>query len=360
MEKLKNLNIHFDNLENIIKSICWILSYITWLLLTINSWVSLRWLYNKKYLKIWTINIIVDISKHVYIPLQMYYILIYAIFNISNVIILSGCVYFFIATLIKKDNQFIVKIMENPSKFHFFPLLIAFFMFILGESPKNSQNDLKSVNGGGLALSLIGLGSMIFLYIMTNLSEINWMANYFIKKGTYSCLIILFWYNFCYSIYQVHITNKPDDKNIIKWMKGCGMAFSIIFGLCALGFSFYFKDILICFMNFLIYIGLAIYCSIHNTIHFNEKHILAKFYNKEKKGDLIVDMIMISLSFFLLIFLIIYNFKNFIEEFKSEIENVKNGHEKIKLKVNNNIEEIEMIKCNINLTPMETKTNYEK
>lgn len=352
MEKLKKiLNLHFDNPQNIINSISWILSYISWLLLTINSWVSFKCLYKENAPKIWTIRVIVEDEDHVYLPIQMYYILIYAVFNISNVVILSGCVYFFIKTLIKKDNQLIETIKKDFNKYHFFPLLLGFIMFILGECDTDSLEDFKSINRAGLAFSLLGLVSMIFIYIMTDLSNINWTANFFIKKGTYSCLIILFWYNFCYSIYYVHLVNKPDDKNITKWMKGCGMAFSIIFGLCALGFSFCFKDILICFLNFLIYIGLAIYYYIYNSINFVHSDLYASFYNEKNKGDGIVDIIMITLSFFLLIYLIIINLKNYIEEFKSEIENMKNEQKQIKVKVNNNEDEIKLIKAYINVTP---------
>ena len=42
-------------------------------------------------------------------------------------------------------------------------------------------------------------------------------------------------------------------------MKGCGLAFSIIFGIGSNTFAFFYKDILICFFNLLIYIGLTIY-----------------------------------------------------------------------------------------------------
>ena len=70
MEKLKNFNLHFDDPQNIIKSICWILSYLSWLLLTINSWVSFGWLYREKYMKIWTIKVVTDFNEHIYLPLN--------------------------------------------------------------------------------------------------------------------------------------------------------------------------------------------------------------------------------------------------------------------------------------------------
>ena len=61
-------------------------------------------------------------------------------------------------------------------------------------------------------------------------------------------------------------------------------------------------------------------------------------------------MIIISLSFFMLIYLIILK----LNEFITEIKNIKVKQEEIEIKVNNNIEQIKLMICNINLTPMET------
>ena len=44
-----------------------------------------------------------------------------------------------------------------------------------------------------------------------------------------------------------------------KFAKNCGIAFSLIFGIGSLAFSIVFKDIMICFMNILIYIGMIKY-----------------------------------------------------------------------------------------------------
>ena len=73
-----------------------------------------------------------------------------------------------------------------------------------------------------------------------NMDNKDWMVDFFIRRGTYSCLIVLFWYNFCYDIFYVHWADKPDDNKMFNWMKGCGLAFSIIFGLANNIFSFYF------------------------------------------------------------------------------------------------------------------------
>ena len=191
---MEKLNLNFSNKKNIIKSICWIISYISWLLLTINNFASLKWLYNKKYMRIWTIKVL---KKYEYLPIQMNFIVIYLVFTFYIVIILIGCVYFFIKTLIKKEEEMMRYIMNNYTQYHFFPILCAFFMTILGEISGDNEKNFKDIYKAGLAISLIGLASMIFIYINTNFNKDDWASNFFIKKGVYSCLIILFWYNLC-------------------------------------------------------------------------------------------------------------------------------------------------------------------
>ena len=86
-------------------------------------------------------------------------------------------------------------------------------------------------------------------------------------------------------------------------MKGCGLAFSIIFGLANNIFSFIFKDILICFMNLIIYIGLLIYFYLYYSnaqLFEGENH---------KKGDGIVDII-IMIAVFVLITVLAFTLKN--------------------------------------------------
>ena len=291
---------------------------------------------------IWIIIIKKEISDHIYLPIQMFYIIIYIVFIFSIVIILFGCLFFFFKTLIKKDEKIINALMNQYTQYHFFPLLCAFIMFILGEIKIEKDQDTKSIFRTGLTFSLFGLGSMIFIYIMTEPETNDWMTNFFIKKGTYSCLIILFWYNFCYSIFHVHAANEKDDKNINKWMKGCGLAFSIIFGLGNCSFIIIFKDILICFMNLLIYIGLVIYYYISETQD-ESKNI--------GKGDGIVDFIFICFSFLLLVFLINFDSNNKYNEFVVEIRNLRNEQIQINNKIKNNEDEIQNIICVINGTP---------
>lgn len=356
-EKLQNQENDLQNKENSkVELIFKIISYISWLLLLVNGCVSLRWLYKKKYMRVWTISVI---KKYEYVPLQMYHIIIYLVFNFFIIILFFGCAYFFMATLFQKNNDTINKLFKIPVSFNFFPILCAFIMFILGELKAEETKEINSIVRAGFAISLIGLISMIFIYISTEFDKENWISNLLIKKGVFSALIILFWYNTCYDIFYLHKALRPTGKKIFNWMKGCGLAFSIIFGLGSNIFSFWYKDIIICIFNLLIYIGLAIFYYKYEAKTFNWSYYYYyeqysaynyryySFNDKKNKGDGIVDIIMICISIFLLIYLIAYHMKNIkdeamknIDDIKTQIDNLKKENE---IKIKNAQKEIGII-----------------
>ena len=343
-EKLQNQENDLRYKENSkLELIFKIISYISWLLLLVNGCVSLRWLYKKKYMRVWTISVI---KKYEYVPLQMYHIIIYLVFNFFIIILFFGCAYFFMATLFQKNNDAINKLFKIPVSFNFFPILCAFIMFILGELKAEETKEINSIVRAGFAISLIGLISMIFIYISTEFDKENWISNLLIKKGVFSALIILFWYNTCYDIFYLHKALRPTGKKIFNWMKGCGLAFSIIFGLGSNIFSFWYKDIIICIFNLLIYIGLAIFYYKYEAKTFNWSYYYYyeqysaynyryySFNDKKNKGDGIVDIIMICISIFLLIYLIAYHMKNIkdeamknIDDIRTQIDNLKKENE---------------------------------
>ena len=189
----------------------------------------------------------------------MHYIVNYIVFNLVFAIISIGCVVFFIST-IKKDQAIMNGLLGPITRFHFFPLLCGFILSVLGELGMEADNleNFYKADKAGLAFSLAGLISMVFIYVFTYLRSQNWWANFFLK-GTFSCLIVLFWYNFCYDIYNVRVADKKLLENDPDWQMGCGIFFSILFGLCCVIFSFVFKDIMISFLNTLIYIDMSIY-----------------------------------------------------------------------------------------------------
>lgn len=319
---MEKLNLDFSGGEKIIKSICWIMSYLSWLLLVATGWASLKWLddepnydptnYHYGY-TIWTIHahrgskflgVTTDPLKQDYYPLQMQVSLIYIVFILTLIVILAGCVIFFVKTIFKKDDQVITGMMGQFSQYHFFPLLCASALFIIGEcvdKDLEKTNHIKNMVISGLVFSILGLASLIFIYIMTDLNTNDWWVLLLLKKGTYSCLIILMWYYFCYDIYYVHIEDKPEHlftQKEIDWKKGCGLAFSIIFGIGSLAFSFVFKDLVACFMNLLIYIGLT-------AAYFKLPKDARKHKNCNKNGDGVVDIIMIVASVAVLVLLLI-------------------------------------------------------
>ena len=324
---MEKLNLNFSGGDNVVKSICWIMSYLSWLLLVASGWASIKWL-DQTPIGFegeteeqwgWTIwgfaawrtfkvqGIDVDPLKTEYYPLQMQVSLYYICFILALIIITGGCFVFFYKTICKKDDQVVNGMMGQFSKFHFFPLLCASALFIIGECVDNDLLDdkdhFKKMRIAGLIFSIIGLASFIFIYIMTDLNT-DWWVLLLLKKGAFSCLIILMWYHFCYIIYYVHQDDKGDNlsadesEKLWDWRKGCGLAFSIIFGVGSLAFSFVFKDLVACVMNLLIYVGLTVG-------YFKLDKNLRKEKDYNKNGDGIVDIIMLVLSVAVIVLLLI-------------------------------------------------------
>ena len=326
---MEKLNLNFSGGDNVVKSICWIMSYLSWLLLVASGWASLKWLVqdpsfvdgvdeNRWGWTIWGFfawrthrrqgdSEDEDPLKEEYYPLQMQVSLYYICFILALIIITGGCFVFFYKTICKKDDQVVNGMMGQFSKFHFFPLLCASALFIIGECVDQDLDDqfnhFKKMRIAGLIFSIIGLASFIFIYIMTDLNT-DWWVLLLLKKGAFSCLIILMWYHFCYIIYYVHQDDKGDNlsadesEKLWDWRKGCGLAFSIIFGVGSLAFSFVFKDLVACVMNLLIYVGLTVG-------YFKLDKNLRKEKDYNKNGDGIVDIIMLVLSVAVIVLLLI-------------------------------------------------------
>jgi hypothetical protein len=278
------------------------------------------------------------VSGSAYIPLQMNEIMIYIVFNFSYTIIFIGCVVYIIKTLIKKDHQIIEGMLGTISQFHFFPLLCAFAMTLLGEIIDEGGGE--DITFAGLVISIVGLGTLIFIYINTNFKNNIWWTKFCLKEGAFSCLIILFWYNFCYDIFMAREADKNKDNQ--KWQKGCSLAFSIIFGIGSNAFSYVFKDIMVIFLNILIYIGLS--------IHYFEDlddDTSKKDYNKNADGA--IDMIILMCSIILFSYLMVDYIKNEIMEIKSQIFNLGQVQTQTIVKVNANSEQINFISNNIDL-----------
>ena len=283
--------------------IFWVFSCISWLLLIITGWISIKWLDNKDYYVIWTIYVERNFENYYYLPFQMHVALLYIAFILSLVIILFGFILYFIKTLISRD-EYIIKGMLGPfTKFHFIPLLFASSLFIIGESNKNKidfEKYGKDMHIAGLVLSLLGLMSLLYIYLQTDLDGCKWWEVLLLKKGAYSCLIALMWYYLCYDIFYVHLGNNPEEtyEDEWNWKRGCGIFFSTLFGVGTLMFSFVFKDLVICFMNIIIYTGLIVYY--YKIPDYFRK---IKYLNKNADGG--VDIAILSLSLVMFCFLLI-------------------------------------------------------
>ena len=324
---------NFNGGENIIKSICWILSYLSWLLVAVNNLASLKYMYMDDPSQIWGIHTQDALG---YIPIQMDRIVIYFVYNIWIFISIIGCAAFIIKTLFKKENSVIDGMMGKFSQFHFFPLLCAFIMIILGEII--DVNNTKHITNTGLAFSLFGTASMVFIYIMTEFKTQDWWAEYTLKKGTFSCLVILFWYNFCYDIYWVRYVTEEPSKNFTK---NCGMAFSLLFGIGSLAFSVVYRDIIMSFMNFLINIGMAKY--------YFELGVDTGSKDYNKNGDGAIDILVSVLSLVWFLYLVIDIYMEGIQSLKQQVLDINQVQTLTIAKVNTNAEQINFISTNVNL-----------
>ena len=257
---MEKLNLNFSGGVNIVKSICWILSYLSWLLLLITGWISIKWLNEKPSYngydiailenRIWTIEPyrtgsayedwfgpVYPDEYYPYKPFFMHVVFIYIVFIIALIFILGGCIVYFVKTICKPDDRVKNGMMGEFSKYHFFPLICTSALFIIGECVdfveayddivENIHNHKKRMTYAGFVFSILALISFIFIYIMTDLNTDEAWVLMLLKKGTYSSLIILIWYYFCYNIYFVHEASVEDEtpEKELKWRKGCGLAF---------------------------------------------------------------------------------------------------------------------------------------
>ena len=293
-----------------------IISIVSWLLLTVNNLASLKWLYREPY-AVWNIYAYEQYFSNLSTPLQIVHTTVYKIFNFFFVITFIGCATLIFKSFIKKDQAVLDGMLGKYSKFHFIPLLFGFVMSFLGELLKK-KNDDKDFNGdkiayAGLVISLVGLACMIFVYIFTNINSNEWWVSYVLNKGTFSCLIILFWYNFCYDIYLVRNSNAPG-KTDIDWSKGINLAFSIIFGIGSIAFSYVFKDIIICLINIYIYNDLA-----GNNIDRISEESKEELKKVNYLADGAIDYLILLCSFLLLIHIVVEKVKGMIDQIRNNI-----------------------------------------
>ena len=295
---MEKMNLNFSGGDNIFKTICWLLSILCWLLYLITGWIAI---FGKEYY-LWTIpkNTIVNIiiaEYHIYIPCQIDEPLLMAIFIVTLAISTLGFVAYLVYSTCIKSNVF-DGMMGSLSRFHFIPLACAGGLFLVGETIGESEKP-KDLLIAALCFSIIGFISLILIHLKTNMEP--WYASLLVKKATFSCLIALFTYSICYTIYQLGVINELNNftleqlikyilngkNNLADFINNCATAFSIVIGVVNLSVSFVLKDFMISVMNLLIYIGCTIY-------YYNIESYKETFF--KNNGDGIIDIVMIVLS----------------------------------------------------------------
>ena len=271
-----------------------IITCISWLLLLVSGWISLKWLEDDDYMMIWTIYIERGYENYYYLPFQMHVSIAYIVFIFSLVMILVQCILYFYKTIFKRDDNVINGILGPITKFHFIPLLFVSALFIIGESyskQKYFHENFKSMVISGFIFSLLGLISMIFIYIKIDLRNNSWWEQFILKKSAFSCLIVLLWYYFLYNIYYIRKADKSDDtyEEMWNWKRGCGLFASIAFGIGSNVFAIIFKDLMICLMTMIIYLGLLIY-------YFKIPNYFRKIKYLNKQADGVIDGVFCAVS----------------------------------------------------------------
>lgn len=206
----------------------------------------------------------------------------------------SFCIYLFF-TIIKKKKNLLDGMLDSCPKYHFLTLLLISSIFIIEENAfivkeeilktydyyekhLPEENELKynkKLVITDLVFTIVGELILFCVYINLKLN-CHWLFIMIIKKGFFSSLIIILWYHFFEIIIilksYIHILDNYDeiyesyqtciydysDNSLYDFYKGAGIAFNIVIGLGSFAFSYWFKDLIAAFVNFLIYIGLII------------------------------------------------------------------------------------------------------
>ena len=280
--------------KNPLKTICWILSVLSWLLFLVTGWMGFSKLARVEKLtmtnpnadyNIWSflnvvyltrkgLNLVETEIEIIYLPIQgkkVFYIILFVI------LMVLGTVAFFIylfKSVIRKDDHVFEGMMGTFSRFHFIPLVCASALFLAGYTQEKTfvniflsilDKDLLDKYKGEFSVNLVfcilGLITLIFVKMQTKIENPFYVV-YSIKDGLYSCLIALFTYCLFYSSYYIGLLTKLNDykqlEDVPKFTKNCGISFSICIGVINLCVSFILKDFILPIINFIIYLGLVI------------------------------------------------------------------------------------------------------
>lgn len=163
--------------------------------------------------------------------------------------------------LYKGDESITNPLLDRITKLHFIPLFLISFINIIVQATKNGVSvvNFESELIADLVFTIIALIFLIIIYAKTVFDH-NWYIILTIKKGLFSCLIILLWHNFFYLIVLIGYADKMNkiySDGPYSLLKGAGIAGSLIVGIGGCIFSFAFKDLMAAATNFLLYVGMV-------------------------------------------------------------------------------------------------------
>ena len=244
-------------------------SIISWLMLAVTGWMSLgipdeeyeyRDGHEYKTAKIWLFWFYGIVTTNEYktdTPLDFHFVLAYMI-CLLTLIFITGTFFVLCMSYFANKNEGVTSgMLGNLSKFHFVPILCVSALFIIGEAYDDEEGFKGASYFFSLFFGVVGLCSLIFIYLKTNIESPTY-ATWIIKHGAYGCLIALLTHHvgYVFTLYGIH--EKDDGDDIIDWMKGCYIAFAILIGIANFAISFLLKEVLIPFINLLIYIGMTV------------------------------------------------------------------------------------------------------
>ena len=289
-------NNNYQKMDGSNDSSSWhIISIVSWSLMLIVQWAS----YHFEFF-IWEIfqdRISSDIGLGYFpISVNLPWLFIY-LFLITA---LAFGVYM-VFTTCKRNQGLYDGMLGSLSRYHFIPLLLIASIYIIALNSGKGDNEFgytKKLLIFDLIFTLLGLISLIFIYIVTQLNT-EWYFVLSIKKGMYSTFIIILWYNFFHIIVSLHtILNRDEEESVRKFYKVVGILFVILFGLGCLCFSLLFKDIIAAFTTFLIYLGM-----IEAFFTGDEDDINKKKESFNGVADGVLDIIFMILSLACIFFL---------------------------------------------------------
>ena len=200
--------------------------------------------------------------------------------------------------LYKNDEMIINPMFNKFSNFHFIPLLLISLINILMQDVYQSAklSDIKGHLILDLIFTMVSLVCLTLIYFKTEFVH-DWFIVLTIKKGVFSFLIIILWYNFFYVIELLALNNADMDK-IFDVLKASGITCAIFIGIGSFVFSFIFKDLIAAFTNLLIYIGM-----VNSFFGYEGKNSLQK-EEAGGVGDGVVEIIIMILNLSFIAFFI--------------------------------------------------------